>query len=146
MNEEEIAKLTLDAAFAVHRERGPGLLESVYECAMAVELRRLGLETERQVAIPVFYHGERLEIGFRADLIVAKRVLVELKSVEIIQPIFKKTTLTYLRLIPLRLEFLINFNASLLKDGITRIVHQLPDSSFPSSRPSRASRDLDAVS
>jgi GxxExxY protein len=146
MNEEEIAKLTLDAAFAVHRELGPGLLESVYEYAMSVELRQLGLENERQVAIPVFYRNERLEIGFRADLIVAKSVSVELKSVEAIQPIFKKTTLTYLRLIPLHLGFLINFNVSLLKDGITRIVHQLPDSNFPSSRPSRSSRDLNAVS
>lgn len=145
MNEEEIARLTLDAAFAVHRELGPGLLESVYESAMSVELRLFGLGVERQVSIPVSYRGENLEIGFRADLIVAKRVLVELKSVETVHPIFKKTTLTYLRLIPLRLGFLINFNESLLKDGITRIVHQLPDSRYPLSRPSRPSRDLKSV-
>ena len=93
MNEEQIAKLTLDAAFAVHRELGPGLLESVYEAAMSIELRSLGLRVERQVAIPVLYRSERLEVGFRADLIVANRVLVELKSVETVHPVFKKTTL-----------------------------------------------------
>jgi GxxExxY protein len=141
MNEEEIGKLTLDAAFAVHRELGPGLLESVYEAAMGVELRRLGLHVERQVAIPVSYRGENLEIGFRADLIVENLVLVELKSVETINPVFKKTTLTYLRLIPLHLGFLINFNESLLKTGITRIVNDLSESNYPSLRPSRPSRD-----
>ena len=141
MNEEVVAKLTLDAAFAVHRELGPGLLESVHECAMAAELRHMDINVERQVAIPVCYRGVQLEIGFRADMIVEQCVLVELKSVEAIQPVFKQTTLTYLRLIPLRLGFLINFNASLLKEGITRIVHQLPDSNYPSSRSLRPSRD-----
>ncbi|MBS0633636.1 MAG: GxxExxY protein [Verrucomicrobia bacterium] len=141
MNEEEIGKLTLDAAFTVHRELGPGLLESVYEAAMAIELRRLGLSVERQVPIPVIYRGEPLEIGFRADLVINRLVLVELKSVETVTPVFKKTTLTYLRLIPLRLGFIINFNEVLLKNGITRIVQDLALSSYPSSRPSRSSRD-----
>lgn len=137
MNEEEVGTLTLDAAFAVHRELGPGLLESVYEAAMSVELRRLGLRVERQAPISVSYRGEVLEVGFRADLIVERLVLVELKSVESVTPTFKKITLTYLRLIPLRLGFLINFNESLLKNGVTRIVNDLPASSYPSSRPSR---------
>lgn len=133
MNEEEIGKLTLDAAFTVHRELGPGLLESVYEAAMVVELRRLGLEPENQVSIPISYQNEDLGVGFRADIVVNKLVLVELKSVESISPVFKKTTLNYLRLIPLRLGFLINFNEALLKNGITRIANGLIDSRYPSS-------------
>lgn len=137
MNTEAIAKLTLDAAFTVHRELGPGLLESVYEAAMVIELQQLGLQPERQVPIPILYRNENLGVGFRADLIVNHLVLVELKSVESIAPVFKKTTLNYLRLIPLHLGFLINFNETLLKNGITRIVNHLTDSSYPSSRSSR---------
>ncbi len=134
MNEEEIGTLTLDAAFAVHRELGPGLLESVYEAAMIVELRHLGLQPEQQVPIPVTYRKENLRVSFRADIIVNRLVLVELKSVESISPVFKKTTLNYLRLIPLRLGFLINFNETLLKNGITRIANDLTDSNYTSER------------
>lgn len=134
MNEESIGKLTLDAAFAVHRELGPGLLESVYEAAMIVELRHLGLQTEQQVPIPVSYRNENLGVSFRADIIVNQLVLVKLKSVESISPVFKKTTLNYLRLIPLRLGFLINFNEILLKNGITRIVNDFTHSNYTSSK------------
>ncbi len=132
MNTEEIGELTLDAAFRVHRELGPGLLESVYEAAMMIELRHLGLKPERQVPIPVTYQNEDLGVGFRADIVVNQLVLVELKSVESISPVFKKTTLNYLRLLPLHLGFLINFNETLLKNGITRIVNDLPDSNYTS--------------
>ncbi len=142
LTEEQVGKAVLDAAFKVHTTLGPGLLESVYEAAMAVELRKQGLSVERQVAIPVVYEGERLEVGFRADLIVEHKVLVELKSVEAVTPLFKKITTNYLKLIPLKLGFLINFNELHLKDGITRVVNHLEGKPFFSaSPPSRPSRD-----
>lgn len=123
--EEVIGKQVLDAAFHVHTVLGPGLLESVYEAAMIVELRKRGLQIEVQKPIPVFYEGQQLDVGFRADLVVEGLVLVELKSVEVITPLFKKIANNYVRLIPLRLGFLINFNVAHLKDGITRIVNGL---------------------
>ncbi len=132
----------LDAAFKVHTTLGPGLLESVYEAAMAVELRKQGLRVERQVPIPVIYEGERLEVGFRADLIVEGKVLVELKSVEAVTPLFQKITTNYLKLTALKLGFLINFNELHLKDGITRVVNRLEGKPFfAASPPSRPSRD-----
>jgi GxxExxY protein len=124
MNQEIIGKAVLDAAFKAHTKLGPGLLESVYEAAMAKELRKLGHVVERQKPIPVFYDDELLEeVGFRADLIINNVVLVELKSVAQITELFKKTTWNYLRLFPLQLGFLINFNEVHLKDGITRITN-----------------------
>lgn len=123
MNVEQIGKQVLDAAFHVHSALGPGLLESVYEAALTLELRKRGLRVEVQKAIPVFYDGQQLEVGFRADLIVEGLVLVELKSVESVTPLFKKITNNYIRLIPLQLGFLINFNEAHLKDGITRVVN-----------------------
>src|SRR4051794_35623021 len=111
MNLEIIGKAVLDSAFKAHTKLGPGLLESVYEAAVAKELRKLGHMVERQKPVPVYYDGELLEeIGFRADLIVDSQVLVELKSVSQVSDIFKKTTWNYLRLVPLQLGFLINFN------------------------------------
>jgi len=123
MNVEQVGKQVLDAAFHVHTVLGPGLLESVYEAALAMELRKRGLSVEVQKAIPVFYEGQQLDVGFRADLVVERVVLVELKSVEVITPLFKKITNNYVRLIPLQLGFLINFNVAHLKDGITRVVN-----------------------
>ena len=131
MNQEVIGKAILDAAFKVHTKLGPGLLESVDEAAMARELRKHGHRVERQKPIPVFYDGELLdEVGFRADLIVDSLVLVELKSVSKVTDLFKKTTWNYLRLIPLQLGFLINFNELRLKDGITRITNGAEGKSF----------------
>ena len=145
MNEPEeiIGKAVLDAAFRVHSALGPGLLESVYEAALAYELNKARHAVERQKPIPVVYDGQKLDVGFRADLMVDGLVLVELKSVEIMAPVFKKITTTYLRLIPLRLGFLINFNEALLKDGIVRVTNGLEGESFFShtSRASRPSRD-----
>ncbi len=139
---ECIGKAVLDAAFHVHSVLGLGLLESVYEAAMVAELKKRGLQVERQVPIAVSYDGEQLEVGFRADLIAEKNVLVELKSVEAVTPLFKKITTNYLKLIPLKLGFLINFNEVHLKDGLTRIVNGLEGKSFfPPSQPSRSSRD-----
>ena len=142
-NEEEIGKIILDSAFKVHTALGPGLLESVYEAAMAVELKNRGLRVEKQVPIAVTYEGEQLEAGFRADLIIEQKVLVELKSVETVTPLFKKITTNYLRLIPLKLGYLINFNETHLKNGITRVVNGLEGKNFFSpSQPSRTSRDI----
>jgi len=123
MNVELVGKQVLDAAFHVHTVLGPGLLESVYEAALTVELRKHGLRVETQKAIPVVYEGQQLEVGFRADLVVESLVLVELKSVEAVTPLFKKITNNYVRLIPLQLGYLINFNVPHLKDGITRVVN-----------------------
>jgi len=124
MKQEIVGKAVLDSAFKVHTKLGPGLLESVYEAALAKELRALGHAVERQKPIPVFYDGELLEdIGFRADLVVDSLVLVELKSVAQVTDLFKKITWNYLRLIPLQLGFLINFNESHLKNGITRVTN-----------------------
>jgi GxxExxY protein len=123
MQEEFIGKKVLDAAFKVHTVLGPGLLESVYEAALALELAERGLDVERQREIPAVYNGHSLGLGFRADLIVQKAVLVELKSVETLLPVHKKITNTYLRLIPLRLGYLINFNEAHLKNGIIRVVN-----------------------
>jgi len=125
LNVEQVGKQVLDAAFQVHTVLGPGLLESVYEAALTMELRKRGLLVETQKAIPVIYEGQQLEVGFRADLVVESLVLVELKSVEAVTPLFKKITNNYVRLIPLQLGYLINFNEAHLKDGITRVVNGL---------------------
>jgi len=124
MNQEIIGKAVLDAAFKVHTKLGPGLLESIYESALARELKKCGHTVERQKPIPIFYDGELLdEVGFRSDLIVDSLVLVELKSVAVVTDLFKKITWNYLRLVPLQLGFLINFNEVHLKDGISRITN-----------------------
>jgi GxxExxY protein len=109
MNENENGTLILAAAIEVHRELGPGLLESVYEVVLAKELALRGLTAERQVPVPIVYKGLRFEEGFRADLIVAGRVLLELKSVEGVIPAHKKQVQTYLRLTGLKLGYLLNF-------------------------------------
>jgi GxxExxY protein len=152
LNEEEIGKVILDSAFKVHTTLGPGLLESVYEAALAIELTNRGLFVERQKPISVSYEGQLLEVAFRADLIVNQLVLVELKSVETVTPLFEKTTMNYLKLIPLRLGFLINFNETHLKNGITRITNGLEGKNFFNQsrdiskidfrRPSPPSRDI----
>ena len=124
MNLEITGKAVLDAAFKTHTKLGPGLLESVYEAALAKELRKQNHATERQRILPVFYDGELLEVvGFRVDLIVDGAVLIELKSVAQVIELFKKTTWNYLRLVPLQLGFLINFNEPHLKNGITRVTN-----------------------
>jgi GxxExxY protein len=127
VTENEAAKQIVDAAFQVHTSLGPGLLESVYEVVLAYELEQRGLQVVRQQAIPVVYHDTRIEMGFRADLIVEDKVIVEIKSVEAIAPVHKKQLLTHLRLADKRLGLLINFNVALIKDGITRIANGMPD-------------------
>jgi GxxExxY protein len=136
MTENAIAKEIVDAAFHIHMALGPGLLESVYDAVLAYELGRRGLRTVRQQPIPVIYEAIRIDTGFRADLIVEDKVIVEVKSVEILAPVHKKQLLTYLRLADKRLGLLINFHVALIKDGITRIVNGLEEESHakPQSR------------
>ncbi|HSB80428.1 MAG TPA: GxxExxY protein [Candidatus Methylomirabilis sp.] len=125
MTENAIGKIVVDAAVAVHRALGPGLLESVYETVLAAELRERGLHVERQSAVPIEYRGLRFEEGFRADLIVEGKVLLELKSIEKLSNVHKKQLLTYLRLSGRELGFLLNFGEGVIKDGIVRIVNGL---------------------
>jgi GxxExxY protein len=127
MHENEIARLIVDAAYKVHSTLGPGLLESVYEAALSHEVQQRGLAVFRQVAIPVVYEGMSFDEGFRADLLVQEKVIVELKSVEKVAPVHKKQLLTYLRLADKRLGLLINFGEALIKDGVTRIVNRLKE-------------------
>ncbi len=127
MTESEIATQIVDAAFKIHTTLGPGLLESVYEAVMTEELSRRGLQVIRQQAIPVVYESVRLDIGFRADLIVESKVIVEIKSIEQIAPVHKKQVLAYLRLANIRLGLLINFNVNLIREGISRVVNGLKD-------------------
>ena len=121
MTENEIAAIIVDAAYTIHKRLGPGLLESVYETTLTYELEERGVRPHRQQAMPVVYESVRMDIGFRADLIVADKVIVEIKSVEAVSPVHRKQLLTYLRLTDKRLGLLINFNVPLIRDGITRI-------------------------
>ena len=125
MHENEIAKQILDCAFKIHKDVGPGLLESVYEELLSFEIIKSGLLVQRQVGIPLNYESIKMEIGFRADIIVENKVIIELKSIEAILDVHKKQLLTYLKLSGLRLGLLINFNVNMLKDGIVRIVNKL---------------------
>jgi GxxExxY protein len=119
---EAVAKEVVDAAYNVHKVLGPGLLESVYEACLQHELRKRGLKVEAQVPVPVVYDGLRLDAGLRLDLLVEGKLIVEIKSVERMNPVYDAQLLTYLKLTGLRLGLLINFNVSVIKQGIRRIV------------------------
>ncbi len=125
MTENEVSGIVLDCCIRIHRKLGPGLLESVYEHFLAYELSKAGLLVERQVPLPVEYDGQKMDLGFRVDLILEKKVVVELKSVETIHPVHKMQVLTYLKLTHLKLGLLINFNVGLIKNGFHRIVNSL---------------------
>jgi len=127
MTENEIARQVVDSAYRIHTTFGPGLLESVYDTVLTYELGRRGLRTVRQQAIPIIYEGIRIDAGFRADLIVEDKVIVEIKSLELLAPVHRKQLLTYLRLADKRLGLLINFHVVLIKDGISRIVNGLEE-------------------
>ena len=127
MNENAVAHEIVDAAYCVHTILGPGLLESVYQTALAYELEKRGLRVARQQAIPVVYDTVRIDTGFHADLVVENKVIVEIKSVETVAPVHKKQLLSYLKLADKRLGLLINFNVVLIKNGITRIANGLKD-------------------
>lgn len=125
MTENETAKIIVDAAFQIHKSLGPGLLETVYEVVLAHELQRRGLAVRRQVPVAIVFDGLKFDEGFRADIIVEDKVIVELKSVETIAPVHKKQLLTYLRLADKRLGLLLNFGSELMRDGISRVVNNL---------------------
>ena len=127
MHENKIAKQVMDAAFDIHRALGPGLLETVYEVILARKLENSGMSVERQVPISIRFEGMTFDEGFRADLIVERKVIIELKSVERLQPVHGKQLLTYLRLTDCRLGLLINFGENLLKNGFKRVVNGLDD-------------------
>jgi GxxExxY protein len=127
MTENEIARIVVDSSLRAHRALGPGLLESVYGAALSYELVSRGLQIERQRGIAVEYCGVRLDIGFRADIIVNRAVILEIKAVEGVLPVHRKQLLTYLKLTGCRLGLLINFNSELIRDGIWRVVNGMPD-------------------
>ncbi len=127
MNENQIAKEVVDAAVKIHTNLGPGLLESVYEAVLARELERRGLRVERQVPIPIEYEGLKFDEGFRADIIVEGKVILELKSVEQLAKVHYKQLSTYLKLADKRLGLLLNFGADLMKEGIKRIANGMDD-------------------
>ena len=124
MELNQLSSQIIKAAIAVHKELGPGLLESIYHTCMLIELKAMGIKVQSEVSLPVFYRGQKIsEHGLRLDMLVKDKIIVELKSVESVQPVHKKQLLTYLRLANKPLGLLINFNESLLKDGITRIIN-----------------------
>ncbi|MCC6352495.1 MAG: GxxExxY protein [Verrucomicrobiae bacterium] len=127
MDENGIGSEVVDAAILVHRELGPGLLESVYEVVLSDELCKRGLKSERQVPVPIQCRGNCFNEGFRADIVVEGRVILEMKAVEKVHDVHKKQLLTYLKLTGMRLGFLLNFGEALMKHGITRIVNGLPE-------------------
>ena len=125
MNENELSKIIVHSCFKIHSELGPGLLESVYEELLSDELKKQNLNFSRQQGIPVVYENVKLDLGFRSDIIVENKVIVEIKSVELIAPVHQKQLLTYLRITGIKLGLLVNFNEALIKDGIQRIVNGL---------------------
>ena len=127
MTENQIGKIVVDAAIALHRSLGPGLLETVYEITLAYELQKSGLIVQRQVPIPIIYDNLHFDEGFRADIIVNGLVVLELKSVTAISPAHRKQIQTYLRLSSKKLGFLLNFGEALMKNGIVRAVNGLEE-------------------
>jgi GxxExxY protein len=124
MTENEITSIILDRSIAIHKVLGPGLLESVYETCLFHELSKAGLNVERQKAMPLIYDGIHMESGYRLDLMVERKVIVEVKSVETLNDLHLAQTLTYLRLSDCKVGLLINYNVSLLKNGFRRVVNK----------------------
>lgn len=125
MTENEISKIIVDLSYKIHTELGPGLFESVYEEILYYELTEEGLDVKRQTSIPVYWQDLKMEVGFKSDLIVENKVIIEIKSIESLAPVHFKQLLTYLKITKLKLGLLINFNENLLKDGIKRVVNNL---------------------
>jgi GxxExxY protein len=124
MNEEQIAKIIVDAALKVHRQLGPGLLESSYEACLAYELNKRNLKVETQKPLPLVYEEVKLEAGYRVDLMIENKFVVEVKSVETLNDVHLAQILTYLKLSNCKLGMLINFNVSLLKNGLKRVINK----------------------
>ena len=127
MNENEIGTIIVDSAVYMHQKLGPGLLETVYEVILANLLAKKGLSVQRQISIPIDFDGEHFDEAFRADMFVEGKVIIELKSVEKLNPAHKKQLLTYLRLTNTKLGYLLNFGSELMKDGIVRIINGILD-------------------
>jgi len=127
MNENEIGTIVVNTAFHIHKNLGPGLLESVYEAVLMRSLVKKGLSVQRQIPISIEFEGERFDEGFRIDLFINEKVIIELKSVEKIIPVYKKQLLTYLKLTKTKLGYLINFGEEVMKDGIVRIINGIID-------------------
>lgn len=127
MTENDIAVVVVDAALKIHKTLGPGLLESVYQATLAFELRKRGLIVVEQRAFPLCYEGIKFNFGFRVDLLIGNKVVVEIKSIEALAPVHRKQLQTYLKLMDKRLGLLINFNVELMKYGIQRVVNRLPE-------------------
>lgn len=125
MTENELSKIIVDVSYKIHTRLGPGLLESVYETILFHELTKKGLKVERQKPIPIIWDGIHLDIGFRSDLIVEDKVIIEIKSVEKISNVHLKQLLTYIKVTDLKLGLLINFNEALIKNGIKRVAYGL---------------------
>ena len=123
MTENEIGRIIVDCAVRLHKELGPGLLESVYEALLVYLLKETGLKVDRQVAIPIQFRGIQFDEGFRADIIVEDKVILELKSVETVSKAHKKQVLTYLKLTGKKLGYLLNFGEGMMKDGISRVLN-----------------------
>ena len=123
MNDEDIGKLIVDRALRVHSALGCGLLENVYEACLAHELLKAGLSVQKQVSLPVQYDGVKLDVGYRLDLLIEEKVIVEVKAVERMLPVHTAQLITYLKLSNLRLGFLLNFNVPRMRDGIKRVVN-----------------------
>ncbi|MDQ3051331.1 MAG: GxxExxY protein [Bacteroidota bacterium] len=123
MTENELASIAVDISFKIHSTLGPGLLESVYEAAFAFELDKRNIAYTRQMGFNVFYEGKDLGLGFRSDLVLEKKLLIELKSIENVANVHHKITLTYLKLLEIKLGLLVNFNVDKIKDGIHRKIN-----------------------
>lgn len=125
MTENQISKIVIGAAIEVHKQLGPGLLESVYETCLYRELKHQGLNVQKQVPMPVVYKDEKCDLGFRLDLLVENKVIIELKSIDALNEIHLAQILTYLKLSDMKLGLLINFNVTKLVEGIKRVVNNL---------------------
>lgn len=125
MTENELSKIILDSSIKVHRELGPGLLESAYQNCLAYELAQNGLQIEKEKGLPLIYHEVKMDIGYRVDIFVNRKVIIEIKSVDALNDIHLAQVLTYLKLSNTKLGLLINFNSKLLKDGFRRVVNNL---------------------
>lgn len=123
MTENELAKIVVELCLKIHKTLGPGLLESVYEEVLVYDLKKLGLNALRQVTIAIEYDGIKMDLGFRADILLEDKIIIELKSIDVIHPVHKKQLLTYLKLSKKKLGLLVNFNVELIKDGISRIAN-----------------------
>lgn len=123
MNENEIAKTIFDLGLKIHRTLGPGLLESAYEECLFYEIRKFGLKVEKQKALPLIYEEVKLEVGYRIDLLIENKLIVEVKSVEALNDIHLAQVLTYLKLSDCKLGLLINFNTNLFKNGVKRVIN-----------------------